>query len=348
MEKENDKEYRLIQINNYVKTRNDYLKIKRAQKLSRELIERFQREKLESLKYNLSDEEDENICRICFEGETKENELIRPCKCKGTQKYIHKSCLMTWIHVNRHNPEKRDYCDICKYKFKYSNNESKENEIVNNIAVNINLNPYLIKHNIRYILLRNVSIMILAMCCSGLDINIGFFSIKLLSFGLATNNSRIVKDFSIINENTSSSMRSYMYFVYLSYILCFIQTQYIFLTRIYIKRYKYIRYEPYTTFYNNKISSVSKSLTLSNLLFYIFFYLSLLTDQVFTMQFFIVIFLLVSIHYEYFILRHNRIINELIFNIHRDNNTHLFRIEDEQQAEIIEYKSEIGSNISGD
>ena len=45
MEKENDREYRLIQINNYVRTKKDYLKIKRAQKLSRELTERFQREK---------------------------------------------------------------------------------------------------------------------------------------------------------------------------------------------------------------------------------------------------------------------------------------------------------------
>lgn len=345
-EKVNNKEYRLIQINNYVRTKKDYLKIKRAQKLSRELTKKFQREKLEKLKFNFYDEDDEDMCRICFENETIDNELIRPCKCKGSHKYIHRSCLMTWIHVNRYNPEKRDYCDICNYKFKYSIGETKENEIVNNIAVNINLNPYLIKQNFSKVLIRQVSIILLAMSCSGLDMHTNFFSVRLLSLGLVDNNSQIIKDFSIINENSYSYMRGYMYFVYLSYILSFVQTQFVFFSRIYFNRYKYITYEPYKTFYNNKMSSTSISLTLSNLLFYIFFYVSLLTNQSFTLQFFIVIFVIVSINYDYFILKHNKIINELIFNIHRDNNTHLFRIDGEHQAEILEYNSEIGSNYS--
>lgn len=40
------------------------------------------------------------VCRICY-GETKEDEgdpLIQPCICSGTMKYIHYSCLKTWIH----------------------------------------------------------------------------------------------------------------------------------------------------------------------------------------------------------------------------------------------------------
>ena len=347
MEKKNEKEYRLIQINNYVKTRKDYLKIKKAQKLSRELSEKYQREKLEKLMYNLYDEDDENICRICFEGETKENNLIRPCKCKGTQRYIHKSCLMTWIHLNIDNPEKRDYCDICKYKFKYDN-ESKEVEApTNNVVININLDPYLIKQNFKRISIKNTLIIIFSMCCAGLDMNLNFFSIKLLSFGIVDNRSQIIKDFSIIHKNTYSSMRSYMYFVYLSYIICLIETQFIFFIRRYIIRFKYIKYDPYKTIYDEKISSASKSLTLSNLLFYVFFYLSLFTNQVFTMQFFIIIYLIVTINYEYYILKHNKIIKELAFNIYRDNNINLFTTEDNTQtAEIIEYKSEIGSDDS--
>ena len=122
MEKENvDNNYRLIQINNYVKNKKDYLKIKKAQKISRELLKKIQIDKLEKLHFESSKNEqveDEKICRICFEEETDNNKLIRPCKCKGTQRYIHYNCLMTWIQLNITNPNKRDFCDICKYKFK--------------------------------------------------------------------------------------------------------------------------------------------------------------------------------------------------------------------------------------
>ena len=39
-------------------------------------------------------------CRICYEGEKLNDSLISPCKCKGTSKYIHMSCLSTWRHSN--------------------------------------------------------------------------------------------------------------------------------------------------------------------------------------------------------------------------------------------------------
>ena len=61
--------------------------------------------------------DDEKICRICFEGETFDNELIHPCLCKGTQKYIHLKCLQEWRMINKDNPEKRDNCEICKYHY---------------------------------------------------------------------------------------------------------------------------------------------------------------------------------------------------------------------------------------
>ena len=36
-------------------------------------------------------------CRICFETEIDENDpLLNPCKCDGTSKYVHKSCLNAW------------------------------------------------------------------------------------------------------------------------------------------------------------------------------------------------------------------------------------------------------------
>lgn len=37
-------------------------------------------------------------CRICLDNEGDE-ELIAPCRCKGTQKYVHRSCLDNWRAV---------------------------------------------------------------------------------------------------------------------------------------------------------------------------------------------------------------------------------------------------------
>ena len=39
------------------------------------------------------------ICRICFQDDTSnENPLISPCKCSGSMKSIHLSCLQLWIN----------------------------------------------------------------------------------------------------------------------------------------------------------------------------------------------------------------------------------------------------------
>ena len=36
---------------------------------------------------------DDFICRICLEREIPEDPFISPCKCAGSMKYIHLSCL---------------------------------------------------------------------------------------------------------------------------------------------------------------------------------------------------------------------------------------------------------------
>eukprot|EP00927_Polykrikos_kofoidii_P019565 TRINITY_DN19162_c0_g1_i1.p1 TRINITY_DN19162_c0_g1~~TRINITY_DN19162_c0_g1_i1.p1 ORF type:complete len:477 (+),score=96.16 TRINITY_DN19162_c0_g1_i1:79-1509(+) len=40
-------------------------------------------------------EEEEKICRYCFDGE-EDSELISPCKCAGGQKFVHLKCLRQW------------------------------------------------------------------------------------------------------------------------------------------------------------------------------------------------------------------------------------------------------------
>ena len=51
-----------------------------------------------------ADSEESKRCRICFEPASEvegeqSGELISPCACKGTQQYVHKSCLARWQEV---------------------------------------------------------------------------------------------------------------------------------------------------------------------------------------------------------------------------------------------------------
>lgn len=58
-------------------------------------------------------------CRICLENDSLSN-LISPCLCEGSIKYVHTTCLKDWINVKRseelyHESYK---CEICHYDIK--------------------------------------------------------------------------------------------------------------------------------------------------------------------------------------------------------------------------------------
>ena len=55
---------------------------------------------------------DEDICRICLDTEDKED-LVRVCRCKGSAKYAHKSCILRWFQFSC-----RYECQLCHYKMK--------------------------------------------------------------------------------------------------------------------------------------------------------------------------------------------------------------------------------------
>ena len=39
-----------------------------------------------------------NLCRICLEnGQVNDEELISPCLCSGTHKYVHQRCIKLWL-----------------------------------------------------------------------------------------------------------------------------------------------------------------------------------------------------------------------------------------------------------
>ena len=69
---------------------------------------------------------DENECRICFELETPDDPFIYPCKCKGTSKYVHSSCLNSWRTINREN-DAFHRCMECRTEYDIINEFPIEN-----------------------------------------------------------------------------------------------------------------------------------------------------------------------------------------------------------------------------
>lgn len=346
----NNNEYRIIQINNYIRTRTDYLKVKRAQKLSREIITKIQEEK----KYNsilTKEEENLNICRICYDNEeTEDNKLIRPCKCKGTQRWIHEKCLLRWLNVNINNPEKRDYCDICKYKFKIrdNNNESMEN-VITSINFNLDISKNYIEQNFVKCSLRYILLLIFSFGFSGLDMYFDLFSIKILSLGQCYDKScNIYKNFILTNESNYDSVQGYMFFVYFTYMITLIFTifqQYKLSYFYYIKRVKHGRFAEY---YLSKMKRMYRMVYMFSFLFYMFFYLSYVTNTFFLMQFFSINLLFNIFNFEMLSMTHNGVIKD-IETIILNNNINLRMVNNfrnnnvDINLDILEYSTDTSS-----
>jgi len=56
----------------------------------------------DNIKCRINDDE-YNECRICYEESTDENPYLFPCKCAGTMRFIHESCLNHWRNDNIDN-----------------------------------------------------------------------------------------------------------------------------------------------------------------------------------------------------------------------------------------------------
>ena len=67
-------------------------------------------------------------CRICLQGDDEE-ELISPCNCRGSTRWVHRTCLNEW-RLSEHNPTSRDQCEICLFRYIVSNVEPKETCII--------------------------------------------------------------------------------------------------------------------------------------------------------------------------------------------------------------------------
>jgi hypothetical protein len=65
--------------------------------------------------WDVSDDEDEIVCRICrMEGED-DWPLFFPCKCSGSIKWVHQDCLQTWMQHSGITS-----CELCKHAFDFT------------------------------------------------------------------------------------------------------------------------------------------------------------------------------------------------------------------------------------
>ncbi|WUR03245.1 E3 ubiquitin-protein ligase MARCH6 [Vairimorpha necatrix] len=64
---------------------------------------------------------EETSCKICHGPETNEENLCCPCKCTGSIKFIHRSCLLKYIESSG-----KEFCTICKYKYEFRNIYKKD------------------------------------------------------------------------------------------------------------------------------------------------------------------------------------------------------------------------------
>lgn len=62
-------------------------------------------------------------CRICLDMDNQED-IIVPCRCNGTMKYVHRACLQEWRIQDTDSPNFRR-CNQCLYEYQTYDNTSK-------------------------------------------------------------------------------------------------------------------------------------------------------------------------------------------------------------------------------
>jgi len=65
---------------------------------------------------------EEDVCTICFCTRAEDGDLISPCKCRGTQKFVHRACLKNWQAAlmkrwSLQSIVKAKYCSVCNAEY---------------------------------------------------------------------------------------------------------------------------------------------------------------------------------------------------------------------------------------
>ncbi|KHN75903.1 E3 ubiquitin-protein ligase MARCH1 [Toxocara canis] len=60
----------------------------------------------------------ERLCRICHCSSMPDDPLISPCRCSGTLKFVHMSCLLHWLTICSRKLRRPPICELCLYKYR--------------------------------------------------------------------------------------------------------------------------------------------------------------------------------------------------------------------------------------
>jgi hypothetical protein len=122
-------------------------------------------------------------CRICLDEAGPD--FIAPCKCKGSSKFVHRSCLDTWRATNN-NPKAFIECNQCKFQYVI---EVPQEDPQKERARMYQYFSYLVRDTLLFLLANELCILLFAGLTKFFDSNDTFMK---LSFSDTTNN-RILK-----------------------------------------------------------------------------------------------------------------------------------------------------------
>ena len=285
------KVYNLIRNNNFIQQNNEQRTI-----IINEVI----------LNEEIVPEMETLTCRICLEEDSEDN-LITPCSCIGTHKYIHLDCLNQWRDFNVNNPEKRDNCDICKQPYNYNRTAP--------IVFNVVLSNKIINNTWLYFFCRYGFIISFSLLYSLFDINTGFFTYNILTFYSSDNDkSNIIANFRYINKNNDilSLVNAFVFcvfhFTFINYVFnifyynCVFRKKLLFNTQ-YDSRYRILMTRTYKIFLTQQY------------LFPLSFYSSVIFNNYIILAFtMIFVFLINVIYIENFISKHNETVRFILGN----------------------------------
>ena len=131
-------------------------------------------EKQKSEEKNMENTDNMKECRICLELDTIDN-LIWPCKCNGSIKYVHEKCLIKWIETTT-NKEYKKKCSMCK-DFYFIKKINKKEKIIFKIVTDMT-NMFL------EFLLIEILVSVLACTVAAIDTSYDSYSTRFLSLDL--------------------------------------------------------------------------------------------------------------------------------------------------------------------
>ena len=247
-------------------------------------------------------------CRICYESEKLDDLLISPCKCKGTSKYIHESCLSKWRYSNTEG-DAFNKCMECNHKYIFR--KLYNNELINLFGNNFR-NCYFVLFSLTFI---NTLII---WPIEEMD---NYLLIKILDNNNDTIQHNIMShnktDVSLLELVKSDKLAPFLfYFTFSMFIECLLFYMYFIM-----KSYLYIYRKKY---YLNKIKKIYLSSVVYTLQFIIWYYL-----LVYQIPFFFLFFVFtISLFEPYMVVNLLKKHEKLIIYMNKDNGELILPIEE--------------------